>query len=193
MYSPESIQALVERIGFYKRVDSTLSFVLSPEVVLATSNRYVNSFHQLAIVENIYSAVPQINMADVDFNEYLQEIKTQSVNEVLTLILNRDTSYQLNTDYSETITGNPEIFDDAIGYTIAVKCLELFVSTSRKNFWQRNADLAVEKLKVELEGVKTENGKTIVSGINQKRYYAIKQAKSIIFPKRIIVDGTSMW
>lgn len=193
MYNPESIQTLVERIGFYKKVDSNLLFTLSPEVVISTSNRYVNSFHQLAIVENIYSAVPQINMSDDDFNEYLQEIKTQSVHEVLTLILNRDTSYELNTDYSQTIIDNPEIFDDAIGYTIATKCLELFISTSRKNLSERNAKLAYEKLMIELEGMKNENGKVIVNGIKRERYFAIKQAKSIIFPKRIIVDGTSMW
>lgn len=193
MYSPESIQTLVERIGFYKKVDSNLSFTLSPEVILATSFRYVNSFHQLAIVENIYSAVPEINMVDLDFNEYLQEIKTQSVHEVLTLVLNRDVSYQLNDDYSETITGNPEIFDDAIGYTIAIKCLELFVSTSRKNLAERNAKLSIERLKVELEGLKNENGKVIVNGLRRERYFAVKQAKDIIFPKKIIVDGTSMW
>lgn len=193
MYSPESIQTLVERIGFYKKVDSSLSFTISEDVVLSTSGRYVNSFHQLAIVENIYSAVPLSNMPDIDFNEYLQEIKTQSVNEVLTLILNRDVSYQLNEDYSNTLIGNPEIFDDAIGYTIAIKVLELFVSTSRKNLAERNAKLAVEKLKVELEGLKNENGKVIVNGIKRERYFAIKQAKAIIFPKKIIVDGTSMW
>lgn len=193
MYNPESIQTLVDRIGFYKKVDSNLLFTLYPEVVLSNSKRYVNSFHQLAIVENIYFAVPQINMIDLDFNEYLHEIKIQSVNEVLTLILNRDVSYQLNNDYSEMIIGNPEIFDDAIGYTIAVKCLELFVSTSRKNLSERNAKLAYEKLMIELEGMKNENGKVVVNGIKRERYFAVKQAKNIIFPKRIIVDGTSMW
>jgi len=193
MYSPESVQALVDRVGFADKIESAYLFTLTPEVILSNSGRTVKSFHQLAIVENMYSAVAQINMPDTDFNNYLQEIKTESAREVLTLILNRDRSYVYATDYSTWVIDQPELFDDAYGYTIAIKCLELFISTARKNLKERNAKLAIENLKVELEGLKNDAGVVVVQGIKRERYYAVKQAKSIIFPKQIVVDGSPRW
>jgi len=193
MYSPESIQALIDRVGFADKVETNLQFALTPEVILSNSKRTVKSFHQLAIVENIFSAVSQINMPDVDFNTYLQEIKIESANEVVTLILDQDQQYDTSIDYSTWMIDRPAIFDDAYGYTIAIKVLELFVSTARKNLKERNSKLAIENLKVELEGLKNDAGKVVVQGIKRERYYAIRKAKSIIFPFEIPINGTKQW
>jgi len=193
MYSPESIQSLVDRIGFAEPMDSNFAIALSPEVVLSNSGRYVNSFHQIAIVENIYSAIPQINMLELPFNTYLQSMKTQAVLESLNEIINKDSRSLIDTDYSNIIITNPFIFDDVIGYTIAIKCIELFISTSRKNLFERNAKEAYEKLKMELEGVRSDSGAIVAQGIKRERYYAIRKAKEVIFPFEIPVDGTKSW
>lgn len=193
MYSPEAIQYLVERIGFADKVSNTLPVAIAPEVILSTSNRYVNSFHQLAIVENLYSAVPQENMLELDFNTYLQGIKTQAVSSALTEIINKDSRSLIDTDYSNIILTNPYIFDDVIGYTIAVNCLELFVSSNRKNLSERNAKLAIGNLKLELEGAKNDGGVLVASGIKREKFYAIKKAKDVIFPFEIPIDGTKYW
>lgn len=193
MWDLESIQSLVDRIGFALPINSDFPITISGEVVLSNSGRDVNSFHQLATVENLYSAVSQINMAELDFNNYLQRIKTQSVKQALTDIISKDSRSDLAFDYSNSIITNPYIFDDVIGYTIAVKCLELFISSSRKNLLERNAKLAISNLKVELEGMKTESGVTVAQGIKRERSYAIKKAKDVLFPFLIPIDGTPQW
>lgn len=193
MYSPESIQSLVDRIGFAEPINSDFAITISGEVILSNSGRYVNSFHQLATVENLYSAVSQPNMAEEDFNNYLQGIKKQAVIEILTEIIDQDSRSITTNDYSNLIISNPYIFDNAIGYTIAVKCLELFISSVRKNLVERNAKLAMNNLKMELEGVKTDSGVLVASGIKRERYYAIKKAKEVIFPFLIPINGTKSW
>jgi len=193
MYSPESIQSAVDRIGFANAINSDFAITISGEVILSNSGRNVNSFHQLATVENLYSAVSQPNMAELDFNNYLQGIKKQAVIEVLTEVIDMDSRSETATDYSDIIITNPYIFDNAIGYTIAVKCLELMVSSVRKNLIERNAKLAVNNLKMELEGVKTDAGITVSNGIKRERFYAIRKAKEVIFPFLIPIDGTKQW
>lgn len=193
MYSPESIQSLVDRIGFAEPINSDFAITISGEVILSNSGRYVNSFHQLATVENLYSAVSQPAMADLDFNNYLQGIKKQAVIEILTEIIDQDSRSDTSFDYSDTITTNPYIFDNAIGYTIAVKCLELFISSPRKNLIERNAKLAINNLKMELEGVRTDAGVLVAQGIKRERYYAIKKAKDVLFPFLIPIDGSKLW
>lgn len=193
MYSPESKESLVKRIGFAEPIMTDFGITLSPEVIESTSGRYVNSYHQLAIVENIYSAVPQIKMDELPFNNYLQSIKIQAVQEALTEIIDKDSRSSATTDYSSIIESNPYIFDDVIGYTIAIKCLELFISTSRKNLFERNAKEAVSSLKLELEGMRNESGAIVAQGIKRERYYAIRKAKDVIFPFKIPIDGTKSW
>ena len=193
MYTPESIQSAVDRIGFARPINSEFAIVISEEVVLSNSGRYVNSFHQLATVENLYSAVSQADMAELDFNNYLQVIKTQAVIEVLTEVIDMDSRSNVATDYSNIIITNPYIFDNAIGYTISVRCLELMVSSVRKNLTERNAKLAYQNLKMELEGVKNDAGVTISQGINSRRIYAIRKAKDVMFPFTIPINGTKAW
>ncbi len=132
-------------------------------------------------------------MAEVDFNNYLQGIKTQSVQEALTEVIAKDSRSDISTDYSDIIIANPYIFDDVIGYTIAIKCLEIFISSSRKNLIERNAKLAISSLKIELEGMKTDSGATVAQGMKRERFWSIKKAKDVLFPFTIPVNGTKAW
>lgn len=193
MYTVESIATLVDRIGWEKSLNSDLSIVVSEQNQMATSGRNVNSFHQLASVENIYSAVGEVNMEEIKFNEFLSSIRKQSVIEILTAVLDQSHLYDDATDYSNVIENKARLFDDAIGYCIAIKVLELFISTGRKNLTERNASLNFQTLKVELEGAKNDNGHFIAKGIVYKKERAIQKAQRIIFPDPILIIGDAQW
>lgn len=193
MYSEQSIEILETRIGWEKPLDSDFAIDLDDEVLTADSGRKVNSFHQLVIVENVYAAVPEVNMEAEDFNGFLSSVRKQAVLEVLTLIFDKHEDYIEETDYSSLIETKTRLFDDAIGYCMAVKMLELFISTSRKNFVDRNAKLAFQNLKLELEGVRNDGGFYIAKGIKYELKNAITKTQKIIFPKKAIVQNGKPW
>jgi len=128
MYNEQSIASLVTRIGWEKPLDTAFAIELDEEVLTADSERKVNSFHQLVTVENVYATVPEIDMEAEDFNGFLSSLRKQSVLEVLTAIFDKHEMYIEDTDYSALILARPKLFDDAIGYCIAIKALELTCS-----------------------------------------------------------------
>lgn len=193
MYSEESISLLNNRIGWEMPLDSGSSIVIDTENKKADSGRKVNAFHQLASVENIYAAVADVDMDMADFNKFLTSIREQSVIEVLTIIFDQHHLYDETKDYSSIIDKKIKLFDGAIGYTIAVKILELFVSSNRKNFIERNASLSFQTLKIELYGAKNDNGHFIAKGITYEKSEAIKKAQKILFPDPVLIDGTPLW
>lgn len=193
MYTEQSIVSLLTRIGWEKPLDTAFAITIDAEVLLADSERKVNSFHQLVTVENVYAAVPEIEMGAVDFNGFLSSIRKQSVLEVLTAIFDKNEQYIETVDYSEFILARPRLFDDAIGYCIAVKMLELFISSSRSNLLERNAKLTFQNLKIELEGVRNDSGFFVAKGIIYKMERAIQKAQNILFPKNATVQNGKAW
>ena len=174
-------------------MNSDFAIVINQNNQTATSGRKVNTFHALATVENIYSAVPDVNMDQTKFNEFLSSIRTQAVIEVVTAIFDGHHLYDDTVDYSNAIITRAKLFDDAIGYCIAIKILELFISTGRKNLTERNAALTFQTLKVELEGARNDNGHFIAKGIIYKKERAILKAQRIVFPNPILVIGDAQW
>ena len=193
MYNETSIATLIGRIGFEKPMDTAFAIEIDEEVLSADSGRKVNSFHQLATIENLYAAVQIVDLEAVDFNGFLSSLREQSVKEIMTAILDQNTLYDELVDYSATIISRATIFDDAIGYCIAIKALELFISSSRKNFLERNTKLSFQSLKIELEGVRNDGGFFVAKGINYKMERAIQKAQRILFANPIMIDGTSQW
>lgn len=193
MYTEQSISTLIDRIGWEKSLNSDVAIIIDLVNSTATSGRKVNTFHQLASVENIYSAVPEVNMEEVKFNEFLSSIREQSVREVATAIFDQHHLYDETVDYSNTIIEKARLFDDAIGYCIAIKILEMFISTGRKNLTERNAALTFQTLKVELEGARNDNGYFIAKGIVYKKERAIQKAQRIIFPDPVLIIGVNEW
>ena len=193
MYTEQSISTLIDRIGWEKSLNSDVAITIDLVNSTATSGRKVNTFHQLASVENIYSAVPEVNMEEAKFNEFLSSIREQSVREVATAIFDQHHLYDETVDYSNTIIEKARLFDDAIGYCIAIKILEMFISTGRKNLTDRNAALTFQTLKVELEGARNDNGHFIAKGIVYKKERAIQKAQRIIFPDPVLIIGGNEW
>lgn len=193
MYNEQSIASLVTRIGWEKPLDTAFAIELDEEVLTANSERKVNSFHQLVTVENVYAAVPEIEMEVADFNDFLSSLRRQSVLEVLTAIFDKNEQYIETVDYSELILARPRLFDDAIGYCIAIKALELFISSSRNNLLERNAKLSFQNLKIELEGVRNDGGFFVAKGIIYKMERAIQKAQNILFPNNATVQNGKAW
>jgi hypothetical protein len=193
MYNEQSITSLETRIGWEKSLDTDFAIELDEEVLTAASERKVNSFHQLVTVENVYAAVPKTDMEAVDFNGFLLSVRKQAVSEVLTKILDQNDQYVEETDYSDLILERPKLFDDAIGYCIVIKMLELFVSSNRSNLLERNAKLSFQNLKIELEGLRNDGGFYVATGVKFEYKKAIADTQKILFPKNATIQNGKPW
>lgn len=189
MYYSEAISNIEERIRWNEALDSEFAIELSDINKSGTSGKHFQSFHHLVNIAYIYDALPDIDMDADEFNLILTDIRKQAVLQVLTDIIDKHPSSLPTTDYSSMILSNVFLFDNAIGYRVVIAVLELFMSTSRINIVERNAKLAMNSLKLELEGFKNDGGHVVAVGA--RRYYsdAVKDAARKLFPKRVIVQS----
>jgi len=192
MYSSDSILILKNRIGFGN--GSGVDVTIAPEHIIGLSGRTFGYFHKLVTIQNLYSTTDQIDMIESDFNNYLNQLKTDAVLASLTSVLNQNKMHQNSFDYSGVIISQPEVFDNVIGYTLAISAIEQMVSSSRLNEKQRNASLSYNQLKIELEGITDDSGRVLAKGLSSKLTVAIRKATDIIFPNPITInDATDMW
>lgn len=181
MYSEEAIDTLISRIG-WSELSSGLPFNLSEENKTSESGKTFNLYHAMVLVDNIYATVPEIDMEEEDFNAYLADVRKQSVLNVLTAILDTHQKYDPAKDYSNIITTRTALFEDAIGFSVASKIIELFLTTTRQNFIERSAASSYQILKIELEGARDEKGNLVTKGLAQKLSTSISNARKVIFP-----------
>ena len=193
MYSEQSIQIISNRIGWGKPQVGGFAIAVDEATQNGESKRNFQSFHQLVTVENVLAAVPDPNIDAVDFNAKLSEIRDNATRAVLTLIIDLNPNSVFETDYSNTIITNPVLFDDAVGYKVAISVLEMFISTERKNFSERSAQMAISSLKLEIEGWKNESGITVANGLGQKLDKAVRKASAKLFPVNPIVQNGKSW
>lgn len=191
MYSELSIQTLETRIGWSDPSDLPIS--ISADNKQSDSGRMFNSFHSMVLLSNIYATVPVVNMDENSFNEYLLSVRKQAVLSVLNRIFDQNKEYISTNDYSDTIINRSALFDDAIGYSVAVNMIELFISSGRSNLEERNSKMSYQLLKIELEGAKNENGYPVTKGLLSKLDTSIKRAREIIFPIIPIVTSEPIW
>lgn len=188
MYSNASIELLRDRIGWPEILPSGHSITLNEDVKKKNSGRTFDSFHALITPENVYYAFPEVNVTNEDFNKYLLDVKTQAVHLVLTRVMNMNPKYVDSQDYDAVISEKRHLFDEPIGYAVACQMIELFISTARSNFVERNAKFAYQNLKIELEGARNERGYRVATGLKDKLNQSIKRASEIIFPIEIIIQ-----
>jgi len=193
MYTDSSKIQISKRVGWDSPSDSFFPIEISEENKTATSGRYINSFHQLACVENLFYTISENKTSQQRFNAELESIRLQSSIEVLNKILDQHPCYVFDKDYDEIINKHQSLFDDPLGYLMAIKVLEIFISSNRSNEIERNSKLSYQMLKIELEGVKNENGITVSQGIQSKLYNSIKRAQKIIFPQPVLIIGGNEW
>ena len=194
MYSEDIISTLTERIGFGTPQGEGFDIELSEANSTGESGRTFSSFHALVTVDNIYAAVENPDIEETDFNQLLENYRKAAVLEVVPMIMDKNSLYDNATDYSSIIEQNIILFDDAIGYKVAMMVLEMFVGSSRSNLLERNAKFAVSNLKLELYGYKNEFGKVVAEGLTHLFTNAVKKATNKIFPKTIeIKDASDNW
>lgn len=193
MYSEEIIQSLTERIGFGSPQEDSFTLTISEAIQNGASGRIFKSFHSLVTLENIIAAIENLQPTAEEFEAILNELKKGAVLEVLTLVLDSHQDYINDDSYDASITQNISLFDNAIGYKVAIMVIEMFMSTKRNNIVERNAKLSVSNLKLELEGYRNESGVLVAKGLVHKFENAIKTAQKKIFPFKIIVQDGNAW
>ncbi|WP_177764009.1 hypothetical protein [Flavobacterium sp. I3-2] len=193
MYSESSIVLISKRVGWSIPTDSLSSVEISEENQTATSGRYVNSFHQLANLENIFFTINENQTGEETFNIFLEAMRKQAAIEVLNKILDQHEDYDFEKDYDSIVNKYQSLFDEPLGYLLAIKAIELFVSSNRSNAVERNSKLSFQMLKVELEGVRNDNGHLISEGLNSKFHTSIKKAQKKIFPRQIQIISDKVW
>lgn len=193
MYSEVAINILNKRIGWSDVLSSGLPIPIDSDLKESESGRTFESFHSMVTLENIFYSVSEKITDETGFNSFLKEVKNNNVLSVLNKIMNQNEDYKDSFDYDDTINTKKHLFDEAIGYSVACQMVELFLSTNRKNFIERNAKDAVMRLKIDLEGAKNERGHKIAYGLKDHLRFSINNATKIIFPKRPIVDSKPIW
>ena len=193
MYSKEIIQSLTERIGFGSPQEDSFVLAISEAIQNGASGRFFKSFHSLVTLENIIAAIEKQNINSEEFEALLNEYRKGASLEVLSLVLDSHQDYVLNDSYDAIITQNVSLFDNAIGYKVAIMVIEMFMSTKRSNIVERNAKLSVSNLKLELEGYRNDSGVLVAKGLVHKFENAIKTAQKKIFPFKLTVEDGNAW
>ena len=193
MYSEEIIQSLTERIGFGSPQEDSFVLAISEAIQNGASGRFFKSFHSLVTLENIIAAIEKQNINSEEFEALLNEYRKGASLEVLSLVLDSHQDYVLNDSYDAIITQNVSLFDNAIGYKVAIMVIEMFMSTKRSNIVERNAKLSVSNLKLELEGYRNDSGVLVAKGLVHKFENAIKTAQKKIFPFKLTVEDGNAW
>ena len=193
MYSEEIIQSLTERIGFGSPQEDSFTLQISEAIQIGASGRIFKSFHSLVTLENIIAAIENLQPTAEEFEAILNEFKKGAVLEVLSLVLDSHQDYINDDSYDATITQNIILFDNAIGYKVAIMVIEMFMSTKRNNIVERNAKLSVSNLKLELEGYRNDSGILVAKGLVHKFENAIKTAQKKIFPFKLTVEDGNAW
>jgi len=194
MYSEETITALSNRIGFGIPLEVGFPFQIEEANSVGSNGRIFVSFHELVTLENIYAATTDLGEgAESKFNNILTRFKYQATKEVVPMIMDKNSKYDNSVDYNQTIEDNAILFDDAIGYRVAMKVLEYLMSTKESNLTERNAKLSISNLKLELEGYKNEAGIVVATGLGQRFNQSVKVATEKIFPFVITVNNGNAW
>jgi|SRR6478672_13076656 len=194
MYSTEAIQILVDRIAWRQPAETDEhGIVLSDENKEGTSGQFFNSFHTTAIPENVYLCIEN-DLADQDeFNEFLLQMKKDSAIEVLKKVFDTNplanypivdgaVSVNYAVDYSSAINTRQGIFDEAIGQSMATRCLQLFLTTNRSNATETSLGLSYDQMQFEKDGIKNEFGRSIAKGTKDKMEAEINNIIKVLFP-----------
>lgn len=208
MYNPDSIGVLKNRIGWQAAMQPT-SLVISSENTTTESGVYVNSFHILATVENVYASITNKSANNDTLNEVLAQLKTDGVVDVLNKVYNLNTratarftnlveSVNYLVDYTGVIEVNKQYFDEALGLSMAIKAIELLRLSNRSNLNTTNPRIDDNTYFEALNGAHTREGQVLTKGLSAQYRESIGRLIDVLFPLKypegteIIVDGNKI-
>lgn len=139
----EAHSILVERVGW--RDDKTIDgFTLSVANATSESGRYFQSEHSAVTLENIRDTQPLRQISESDFNEYLENLRSDCVRQVLNDVFERDyVDDNLLVKY-------PTSFDNCILLRMVINVSELVMTSSRSNKIKRFTDEFIGKLNYDI-------------------------------------------
>jgi hypothetical protein len=124
---------LVKRIGW--RADGTVErFSLSASNILSESGLDFQQEHSAVTLANIRDCQPITNISETDYQDYLEVIKLQAVNQVL------NDSFERDVVNDDLLTLFPRGFDKAIMLRMVIIVAELISTSGRKNGTKRFSD-----------------------------------------------------
>lgn len=208
-YNSTAIDTIEKRVGWASAVPpSTLTVVGSNA---GTSGKVFTAYHPAATVENVNATVTNANSVSIDnntLNNALGKMRQQATLRVLSAVFdlnplaNSQTNYTgldtdlSGTDYSDVIIARQNLFDNAIGFQVALDVLELMAVSGRSNSLERNGK-SVMDARAEIYGVFTEQGAQVYPGIVTELKKSIQTIIDILFPKKLrtpyLVDRSNMW
>jgi hypothetical protein len=191
MYSQETINLFNNRIGW--SVTTDLPFTINDEIKLPNTVLKFNGFHGLVSLTNLLHTVDESLNIPTEFNKLLLELRSQCILFSLTWILDKHPDYVDSESYDAIIVEKSKLFEEVIGLLMTIKVFELYMSSNRSNYIERNAKLSYQNLKIELEGIKNDNGHQVAVGIRQQLQKAVKDAQKAIFKNAPSVEYIEFW
>lgn len=135
----ETHTALVERIKW--RDDKTVTgFVLSAANLAVGMDKVFQTGHSAITLENIRDCQPILDISESDFNNYLKNLRSDCVMQVLGDVFEKD--YVPDNIF----TIHPTAFDDAIIMRMVINVSEMIMTASRTNRIKRIGNDFVGKL-----------------------------------------------
>lgn len=193
MYSLSTVTTLSKIIGFGTPSES-VGVDFSDDIINGPSGRTFKYFHRLVDLKNIYESVEDPEMPKVDFENYLNQIRFDATKSILAKCLDSTECYDDSIDYDSYIESKYNLFEDAIGYAVAITILELMLSTKRSNLSEINANLTYEKLKLELYGLRSEKGVVVARGLKGELENVIYNIKCIFCPlDQVSINSDPIW
>lgn len=199
MYNETSIQALIERIGWYPAIEPT-DIVLTEDNLVSTSGRFFNGFNPIAIVENVKASITNKDADNDTLNEVLADLRKEGVMDVLAKVYNLNvrataavtnfvTSLNYAADYSTSILTNQQSFDKAIGLSVVIKTLEMIRTTYRSNGRVNGAKPDATEIQEYFHGAFTERGHVLTKGLYAQYEEAIGDLINVLFPLKYPDDA----
>lgn len=178
MYNQATIDILIDRVGWVNPIDSTFPFAFEPRNIASTSGRDFQFYHGYVTAKNIVSIFPNKNVTDLEFNQYIYDLRVQSVLDALYLVIDSNPNYDPTFDHDTYISERLNLFDEVIGRVHTLKVLSLLRNSIRSNRIER---INAEGLEVDLKEQESK-----LSG-------AVSAVMPPPFDKVITVDGSKIW
>lgn len=180
MYSQATIDILKDRVGWVNPIDSSFPFVFETRNLVSSSGRDFQFYHGYVTGKNIVAILPNRTTSEAEFNQYIYDLRVQSVLEALYLVIDKDVNYDPLFDHDTYVADHLRLFDEVIGILHAIKVLSLLTNSIRSNRIER---INAEGLSIGLKSLE-EKLSNAVSAANPP---------APPFDKDIIIDGTKIW
>lgn len=194
MYSSDNIQSLFNRLGWRNLEADKLENIVNDSNKVSESGRYFEDFSSLVTLNNLYKSVEEPFLNDRLFNEKLKSINESVVFDVLDRSFNySERSCKVDIDKNDFIENKIGLFDQSIGYGVAIKSIEIMLMSQRNNIEERRVKDLYDDLMVELNGI-FDNGKVLQKGLVQKFEDSIKNNAECLFGSTYAyVDSVNLW